>query len=358
MTAEQRTNQQSFLTEPHWGFRIFLLVGLLFVYLAGPDVESVSRATASQAKTSASELPSDTATADFQRRCQTPGVVRCYGFDSASDVLRHVMGAWDGSVRASVSTDVRASGGGSLRFEVPSNSPANTSGSFSIDFSDDLRTQFGEGEEFYVQWRQRFSPEFLRTDYKGGGGWKQIIIGEGDRPGHLANSCTQLEIVVQNSYQRGFPQMYHSCGGKDGQYEPLAFWDNRLGNIALQNAAGCSYENPSVPPCVGYTQDQWMTFQVHVRIGRWYKNDGNHREDSTVQLWVAAEGRSSKLAIDLGPKAGHGYDLANDNPAAKYGKVWLMPYHTDKDAGQVHAVAYTWYDELIVSRSRIPDPGR
>ena len=67
-----------------------------------------------------------------------------------------------------------------------------------------------------MQWRQRFSPEFLRTSYRDGGGWKQAIVGEGDRPGATVYSCTQLEIVTQNTYQRGFPQMYHSCGGKDG----------------------------------------------------------------------------------------------------------------------------------------------
>ncbi|HEU5319891.1 MAG TPA: hypothetical protein VFX28_03765 [Methylomirabilota bacterium] len=27
--------------------------------------------------------------------------------------------------------------------------------------------------------------------------------------------------MTQNTYQRGFAQMYHSCGGKDGRYEAL-----------------------------------------------------------------------------------------------------------------------------------------
>ena len=98
---------------------------------------------------------------------------------------------------------------------------ADLSGSFWQNFSGDLSIQFGEGEEFYVQWRQRFSREFLDTFYEGGNGWKQAIIGEGDRPGKVAYSCTELEIVVQNTYQRGAAQMYHSCGNKDGHYEPL-----------------------------------------------------------------------------------------------------------------------------------------
>src|SRR5262249_7524410 len=33
------------------------------------------------------------------------------------------------------------------------------------------------------------------------------------------------------------------------------------------------------------------------------------------------------------------------------------PYNTNKDSSEDHPVAHTWYDELIVSKLRIPDPG-
>ena len=56
------------------------------------------------------------------------------------------------------------------------------------------------------------------------------------------------------------------------------------------------------------------------------------------------------------PGTGSGYDLANSNPDAKYGKLWLLPYNTNKDPSASHPTAYTWYDELIVSTKRIPDP--
>ncbi|MGH8071701.1 MAG: hypothetical protein ACRERE_42000 [Candidatus Entotheonellia bacterium] len=240
-------------------------------------------------------------------------------------------------------TSILASGEGSLRFEIPSNSGADTSGSFWLNFADDLSRQFGEGEEFFIQWRQRFSPEFLHTPYEASG-WKQMIVGEGDRPGHTAYSCTQLELVVVNPYHRGFPAMYHSCGGKDGQYEGL---------------------RPS--GSVAYKANEWMTFQLHVKIGTWYKNDRQYHQDSTVQLWVAREGRPSTLVINYSPDpatmfgwkipgTGAGYDLANTTPGAKYGKVWLLPYNTGKNPAQRHPTAYTWYDELIISRTKLPDP--
>jgi hypothetical protein len=225
-----------------------------------------------------------------------------------------------------------AVGGCSLRFTIPSNSGAGASGSWFVNFSDDFSARFGEGESFYVQWRQRFSRTFLETRFRGGG-WKQAIIGEGDRPGYAPDgkvvwSCTQLELVVTNGYMRGHPQMYHSCGGKDRQYEGL--WTYRA---------------------VAYEPDQWMTFQVRVKIGTWYKNDRHYHRNSTVELWVGREGEASRRAV-----VAEEYDIANTKPDAKYGKLWLLPYHSHKDSRQDHPVGYTWYDEVIISRSPIPDP--
>ena len=75
--------------------------------------------------------------------------------------------------------------------------------------------------------------------------------------------------------------------------------------------------------------------------------------DSRVRLWVARENKLSELVIDWGP-----YNLTAGSRAEdqRFGKVWLLPYHTGKDPSQVHPVAYTWYDELIISRTRIADP--
>ena len=37
---------------------------------------------------------------------------------------------------------------------------------FSFDFQA-ITIPFGQGQEFYVQWRQRFTPEFINTLYSG-----------------------------------------------------------------------------------------------------------------------------------------------------------------------------------------------
>jgi len=122
--------------------------------------------------------------------------------------------------------------------------------------------------------------------------------------------------------------------------------------------------------CFLYAPNEWMTFQVHVKIGTWYLNNNVFHRDSQIQLWAAREGQPSQLVIDTGlyasgqspdpgtftPNPNGGFDLANTSANAKYGKVWLLPYITAKDATQALPVSYVWYDDLIVSTQKIADP--
>lgn len=302
-------------------------------------------------------------------------MVRCVGFDSDADFNKGIggtNGAWGANfgivppsgtsdyTRAIRDTAVRASGNGSLRFTIPSNSGSDSSGSFFANFSSDLSVQFGANSEFYVQWRQRFSPEFITTQYTGGGGWKQIIIGTGDQPGKVYASCEATEVVLTNSYHRGFPIMYHSCTGSasHGPYdpflEPFQAYDFKQQNA--RPAPYCLYSQkdssyfPSIGNCFGYFPNEWMTFQVRIKTG---PRVGDEYTNSYVTLWMAREGRPSEMVINWGP-----YNLSA-GPASenqRYGKVWLTPYNTSKSSAQSHPTAYTWYDELIISRNPIADP--
>ncbi len=308
---------------------------------------------------------------DFQNRCQAPGVIRCVGFDQASDIIGDWganTGSYSGTATPVLDFTVKASGQASLKFTIPSNSPANSSGGYWANFSQDLATQFGENQEFYVQWRQRFSTEFLSTYYQGGGGWKQAIIGTGDKPGctpsNTSNcyaSCTDLETVTQNTLQRRFAQMYNSCSGStshpayDAFEEPFGAFDYKLQNA--RPSPYCLYSQSATgyfPPngnCFGYVSNEWMTFQVRIKTG---PRVGDEFVNSYVELWIAREGQPSQQALNWGP-----YNLSAGKPGddQRFGKVWLLPYHTGKDPSQAHPTAYTWYDELIISRTRIPDPG-
>jgi hypothetical protein len=311
----------------------------------------------------------------FAERCAQPGVVKCVGFDAAGDFnigAGGTSGAYGQNfgiyppsgtsdyTRATQDTSIKASGNSSLRFTIPANSGSDSSGAYFTNFSSDLSVQFGENSEFYVQWRQRFSPEFVATKYAGGGGWKQVIIGTGDQPGKLYQSCSSLETVVQNTEHKGFAQMYNSCSGSashppyDGFYEPFGAYDFKLQNArpspyCLYSQSRSSYFAPT-GNCLGYVANEWMTFQVRIKTG---PRVGDEFVNSYVTLWIAREGQPSELVINWGPynlSAG----LAADNQ--RYGKVWLLPYNTGKNSSVTNPTAYTWYDELIISRNKIADP--
>jgi len=304
--------------------------------------------------------------ADFHARCNSPGVIRCVGFDSPIEIAGGYggdSGIFSGATTPTIDSAVKASGNGSLKFTIPSRSGADSSGSYFTNFSKDLSVQFGENSNFYVQWRQRFSPEFLSTFYRNGEGWKQAIVGTGDQPGHRYASCTTLEVVVQNAYQRGFAQIYNSCTGSsshgpyDGFQERVGAYDFKLQNARM--GSSCLYSqgktNPSTffPPegnCFGYFANEWMTFQVRIKTGPRVRDEFS---ESYVQLWIAREGQPSQLVINWGP---YNLSAGNPNEEQKYGKIWLLPYHTNKDSSQTTPAANVWYDELIISREKIPDP--
>ena len=316
--------------------------------------------------TSVLGMASRAAAVDFATRCAAPGVVRCVSFDSQTDISGGYgsnSGIFSGATTPQIDTATKASGAGALKFTIPSNSPADTSGSYFTNFSTNLATQFGENQEFFIQWRQRFSPEFANTAYQGGGGWKQVIMGTGDVSGGTpTNSCTDLELVVQNTNHRGFAQMYNSCSGSasHGPYDAFEQSFNSF-DFKLQNARPtpyCLYSQGNTSPktyfppagnCFGYFPNEWMTFQVHAKLGPRVNGEFTN---SQIKLWIARQGQPSQLVIDWGP-----YNLTAGSLSSnqRFGKVWLLPYNTGKSSSQAHPIAYTWYDELIISTAKIED---
>jgi hypothetical protein len=355
-----------------YGSMVLALVACsAFTFVAGAGCSSSATAGGADGGTTGGADSGMTGGADggttgatsFAQRCSAPGVVKCVGFDSASEIAGGYgdnSGILPGATTPALDTGVLASGASSLRFTIPSNSGSDTSGTYFTNFSSDLSVQFGANADLYIQWRQRFSPEFVDTQYQGGGGWKQAIVATGDQPSQLYSSCTALEVVTQNSNQLGFPQMYNSCTGSasHGPYDPFAEPFGGL-DFKLQNArpspyclysqAGSGHFAPE-GNCFGYFPNEWMTFQVHIHTG---PRIGDEFNASTVELWVGREGRPSEPVVSYGP-----YNLSAGSPGddQKFGKVWLLPYDTGKDSSQAHPVAYTWYDELIISRDKIADP--
>jgi hypothetical protein len=331
------------------------------------------------------------ANSDFQARCAAAGVIRCYHFDTTADLgPANVWGANFGYFNNNVSCNstscpvvdisTYASGGGSMKFTIPVTGGAGSSGQWYGNFSPDLSVQFGADSDFYIQWRQRFSPEYLSQLY-GGDGWKMIDISAGDNPGcttsdntNCNSSCTDIEIVTINSNYHGYPDMYNSCAGSSshGAYDPFQepFGSSDFKNQNAMPSPYCLYTQnyklgaPQNPPgnCFIFYPNEWMTFQEHIHTGPVGSNfvagasPNDEWVNSHVDLWVARQGQPSQQVISWGTPA-FPYDLTGGTASGeKYGKVWLLPYDTNRSA-TVSAAAYTWFDELIISRNKIADPG-
>jgi hypothetical protein len=274
-------------------------------------------------------------TTTFQQRCAAAGVIKCVGFDTASEITPFVSADANGVIQASLDTTVSASGGGSLKFVIPANSGQNSSGAW----ADSLGGSFGPGTTFFVQFRQRFSPEFISTQYNGEG-WKQSIF-------HMAGkTCASVELTTVNAFQRGFPEMYTNCGGVPFEVN-LGNGDYLLEQGDTSSSGyNCHYQNQNAAGCAYYQPNQWMTFSYEVKIGTW------NQPNSTIKAWVGYEGGPLKEFVNIQNQVLQ----YNTSPSDVYNWITLLPYNTTKPASQTNPVAYTWYDELIVSTQPIPAP--
>src|SRR5262249_31140583 len=127
-------------------------------------------------------------------------------------------------------------GASSLKFTIPSNSSANSSGFFTEVFERLGNGEFGyvgpgspHGNVVYFQFYQFLDSAFLDTDFEcmdgGCGGFKQIIW-YGNPP--FGSSSSSIEVTHNNGWQRGVPQMYGQQGSDD---------------YGVQDVAGCTYAN-------------------------------------------------------------------------------------------------------------------
>lgn len=348
-------------------------------------------------------------TQTFAERCAMPGVVFCDPldtegpYDGAGEVLLNddmTEGVpdytwfqnWRGiSVSGSspnVDTDVKYSGTGSLRFDIPSESDDSEGGSFATNFSSDFTVQFAEGESFSLSFKWRADCDFIyfecdpgEPDYKterryygaiGGGttAAKLAIIGLGDTDTDFANSCTWLEIVLFHEFDHVLTG-YHACGWYEGFIQNTGenHWGSDLYDAQPNGMTlGVEDDNPPTcwtmpdvetdftswawgntgPECFYLDSDQWYEVETTVTIGTWQPNCGpqsgcGEDMESHVTIKAAVAGEAMTTVVDRDV-----YLRGPEEAGGKYGKVWLLPFMTNKDPTEVHPAAKIWYDELIV----------
>lgn len=315
----------------------------------------------------------------FSQLCAQPGVLKCVGFNSNADIplgayyqpyqsfgspsgIDYIVSQTNPSfngVPPTIDTTTYASDGGSLKFTIPSQSPANTSGDYFTNFP-----PVYPGSEFYIRWKMRFSTEFLSTHFTNSDGFKVLAVGKGDHANCSPQAALSIDsgggcslthspqnIVIENINQYGIPRMYHHSD------ETIEFDNSWMGPILWQNARpspSCGYHASG--NCFQFYANEWMTFELHVKVGTWFiglRNawnaamaSGTTPRNSQVELWGGREGQPMEYIISF-----NHFDLINNDPThyGNYGKVWLLPYQTNKDPTQVHPICYVWYDELIIS---------
>jgi hypothetical protein len=288
-----------------------------------------------QVQVSAKQRVAETQPQDFNTRCQATGVVVCQGFDSP---LINIAARWpasglypggDNMIHGKFDRSEKASGEGSLRFEILSHTGQNAAGSWRQPFG----RNFGPGSTLYVQYRERFSPEMLRNDW-GDTSWKQVIFH------NESGTCGEVELTTAQYYHAGFPIMYTDCGGRG------VVTNSSIPPYQLeQGDYNCWYGKFNAKDCFLYPANQWVTFYYEISIGPWGK------PESSINAWAGLDGKPLRQWVKM-----QNFVLKNDHPGHDYDCLTLLTYMTNKDPARELPTAYAWYDELIVSTKPIAPP--
>lgn len=353
---------------------------------------------------------------DFQARCSAPGVTKCVSFDTTgttdigfadppivyctndrtpTGTFQNASGcnvypnrSTTGQIRAKLDTNQRASGAGSLRFDLMPNETADIAGQWGHNAApfNNIGTTVQPGQTFYYQWRQRFSPNMMALKCNtpgsscwtaaGGGhtGWKigAMFFNEG------GGACHEYEFThvhhIDAAFPNNLPVIYSACG-----QQPI-FIDTGGGNFYLQQrespitaqggtTAGwnCLFTNVNSSNCLIFPTNAWMTFYTKITHGDFGV------PNSRVESWVALPGETFyRKWIDTGPNwVINSCSPGNcSTPAAQQGlnSFTFLPYMTGLQAVNTPlenasagcastASACTWVDELIFSRQPIAVPG-
>jgi hypothetical protein len=298
---------------------------------------------------------STTADTDFAARCSAPGVVKCVGFDNTTtDIVRNVSLFPDGAgvFRAGLDTTTKASGGGALRFDLPPppHSGANIAGRWTNEGNPVFGRVFSENSTFYLQFRQRLSPEMVQDSWANST-WKNIII-------HYDNqTCGAIELTTSNYYGSPLAQMNTDCGGRgfwtttDG-----SAWTDQLPKLMQQgDYMNCAYGTNYATNCLNWPANEWFTIYYKVHIGTW------DQPNSSVEAFVAREGATSykQFIKVMNMSLSCNATVCNTSPGKDqgYNNVTFTPYMTGLPTTTgPSTTAYMWVDELIVSTQPIAVP--
>ena len=357
----------------------------------------------------------------FASKCAEAGVILCTGFDSTPATGSGVkpdanpttlVGAlavpnnrfwWisDGPLRQYppiMDSTVFASGDGSLRFTIGSESNAGGGGSTAINFSSDASEFFRPGETLWFQMKVLHDtnmlfdgPDHRRYFYRNCdpatvldgtcdlfvalNKWWILGVGDQDQtdPNHKGEACTGAQIVGSQAAVDHAPGGYTACtgtvafrqlredlpSGGSKQYDQQPGGDNQCLR-SHDDGAKREWGDPD-PDCRHWVRDQWQTLTVRIDLGDPELDfDGEKGEDgkylrladpriSHVEMWLDDFHFIDHDFFWRGPKTKE-YDAW---PEQALGKLWLMCRATKKSPDEIHPNGHCWFDELIISRNPI-----
>lgn len=261
----------------------------------------------------------------FSARCRDPAVVTCLALDSEAEIsrLRFSPKHLDTSTRIQWDASAKAA-----RFTIPSHSPADSSGQLHIPFPQPM-------VDVYLSFDVRYPRELLNYRFKGGGGWKIFILGQGKE------GCAPYEIVANNPYYRSYPGFYYICGATSENVAIQDPFGDNTSQFDYQpggDTACLRTPRPGAKPCAVLEPDEWVTYQIHVNALA-----------AVLEVWQTVRGKTLKI-IEFPLKK---FPM----PPPKYEWLKLTPYNTGKDATEDHPSFSLWYRRVIVSTRKIPFPG-
>lgn len=296
-----------------------------------------------------------TALQDWINRSTAAGVVQAIRFASASTVTPYIhTGTGSGNVVYDPNDGII--GDGCLRINVPSTDGAN-SGAWRAALNAAWASD-GQGfgsTPFHIQFRVKLGPNRLRQTLLGGG-FKVMNLSEYliSSP-NSSRSHASNEIVLNNGYWYGVPQMYRehfTTGTTDFNRIDAA-------GIHIQTAVDhgsganndryCLY-NSGAPSagCWDYEELAWFTVYLRIKIVNYGGAGGVGNE---LDMYVAREGETSYTQLQNLRDFEIGTDGALPNGI---NGIWLLPYDTNRTSADYDT--YQKYDQLIVSTNPIACP--
>jgi hypothetical protein len=258
--------------------------------------------------------------------------------------------------------------GGALHFAFKNGDFQAGPGWFNYNFCAALNCLYGQGSEFYVQYKERISAAALsRSSWDSGfTDWKMAILREGDSNTQQATNCssTPTDIVLDSDAghiaSAVMPWVYVNCGNAgtlnflNSPFQPIQYpLASGATDLLDQPASGGPHYGSGVngstvpvtdPTAWNFTANEWFTIQAHVKIGTW------DTASSVIEMWACHQAQPCRLVTNASDAALN--DLGG-SVTDKFGAIVLLPYATG--ATWLTNVDY-WYDDLIVSNRRIPDP--